>query len=97
MNDVVYITGHRNPDTDSICSAISYSEFKNKVGVNAVSIRLGEVSRETQFALDYFGVKAPKLVETVKTQIADLEIDNVTPICPEILLAIPETPFYIYQ
>lgn len=83
MNDVVYITGHRNPDTDSICSAISYSEFKNKVGVNAVPIRLGDVSRETQFALDYFGVKAPKLVETVKTQIADLEIDNVTPICPE--------------
>lgn len=83
MNDVVYITGHRNPDTDSICSAISYSEFKNKVGVNAVPIRLGDVSRETQFALDFFGVKAPKLVETVKTQIADLEIDNVTPICPE--------------
>lgn len=83
MNDVVYITGHKNPDTDSICSAISYSEFKNKIGVNAVPIRLGEISRETQFALDYFGVKVPKLVETVKTQIADLEIDNVTPICSE--------------
>lgn len=83
MNDVVYITGHRNPDTDSICSAISYAEFKNKIGVNAIPIRLGDVSRETQFALDYFGVKAPKLVETVKTQIADLDIDNVTPIGPD--------------
>ena len=83
MNDVVYITGHKNPDTDSICSALSYAEFKNKVGVNAIPIRLGAVSRETQFALDYFGIKAPKLVETVKTQIADLDIDTVTPICPE--------------
>ncbi|WP_411679153.1 putative manganese-dependent inorganic diphosphatase [Clostridium thailandense] len=83
MSDVVYITGHRNPDTDSICSAIAYSEFKNKMGLNAIPIRLGEVSRETQFALDYFGVKAPKLIETVKTQIADLDIDTVTPISPE--------------
>lgn len=83
MNDVVYITGHRNPDTDSICSAISYAEFKNKVGVNALPIRLGDVSKETQYALDYFGVKAPKLIETVKTQIADLQIDSVTPISQE--------------
>jgi len=83
MNDVIYITGHRNPDTDSICSAISYAEFKNKMGVNAIPIRLGEISRETQFVLDYFGVKAPKLVDTVKTQIADLDIDTVTPIAPE--------------
>lgn len=83
MSDVVYITGHRNPDTDSICSAISYAEFKNKMGLNAVPIRLGDVSRETQFALDYFGVKAPKLIESVKTQIADLDIDTVTPISPE--------------
>ncbi|WP_123053518.1 putative manganese-dependent inorganic diphosphatase [Clostridium sp. JN-1] len=83
MNDVVYITGHRNPDTDSICSAISYSELKNKMGMNAVPIRLGDVSRETQFVLDYFGVKAPKLVKTVKSQIADLDFDSVSPICPD--------------
>lgn len=83
MNDVIYITGHRNPDTDSICSAISYAEFKNKIGINAIPIRLGSISRETQFALDYFGVKPPILIETVKSQIADLNIDNVAPICPE--------------
>lgn len=83
MNDVVYITGHKNPDTDSICSAISYAELKNKMGVNAIPIRLGEVSKETQFVLDYFGIEAPKLIETVKTQIADLDIDSVTPIAPE--------------
>ncbi len=83
MNDVVYITGHRNPDTDSICSAISYAEFKNKVGVNAIPIRLGEVSRETEFVLNYFGVKPPKLVDTVKAQIGDLNFDSVAPICPD--------------
>ncbi|MBC2580666.1 putative manganese-dependent inorganic diphosphatase [Clostridium sp. DJ247] len=80
MNNVVYITGHKNPDTDSICSALSYAELKNKTGVNAVPIRLGKISKETQFVLDYFDVKPPMLVETVKTQIADLKIDGITPI-----------------
>ncbi len=83
MNDTVYITGHKNPDTDSICSAISYAEFKNKIGVNSIPIRLGNISRETQFVLDYFGVKPPKLIETVKAQVADLDFDSVAPICPE--------------
>ncbi|NMM61431.1 putative manganese-dependent inorganic diphosphatase [Clostridium sp. P21] len=83
MNDVVYITGHRNPDTDSICSAISYAEFKNKMGVNAIPIRLGNINRETEFVLNYFGVKEPKLVDTVKAQIGDLNFDSVAPICPD--------------
>ncbi|MBV4426919.1 putative manganese-dependent inorganic diphosphatase [Clostridium tyrobutyricum] len=83
MNDIVYITGHKNPDTDSICSSISYAELKNKMGVKAVPIRLGELSRETQFALDYFGVKPQKLIDTVKTQIADLDFDKIKPISPK--------------
>lgn len=87
MKNLVYITGHRNPDSDSICSAIAYSEFKNKTQkVNAVPIRLGKVSRETQFILDYFGVEAPQLVKTVKPQITDLEIDTVAPISSDISL-----------
>lgn len=83
MNDTVYITGHKNPDTDSICSSIAYAEFKNKTGINAIPIRLGEPNRETQFVLDYFGVKPQKLMETVKTQIADLNFDSVNPISPQ--------------
>lgn len=83
MNDVVYITGHKNPDTDSICSAIAYSEFKNKIGVTTIPIRLGELNKETQFVLDYFKVTPPKLMENVKPQISDLDIDNVNPISPE--------------
>lgn len=87
MKDVIYISGHRNPDTDSICSAISYAELKNRTGnILAIPIRLGELSRETEFILKYFDVKVPELVETVKSQIADLNIDKIAPISPEISL-----------
>lgn len=87
MTNTVYITGHRNPDSDSICAAIAYSEFKNKTQkINAIPIRLGELNRETQFILNYFGVESPKLIKTVKPQIADLEIDTVAPISSDISL-----------
>lgn len=84
MKDVIYVSGHKNPDTDSICSAIAYAEFKNKFnGLNAIPIRLGDVSRETQFALNYFGVEKPVYVESLKTQVKDLDIDEIAPIYPE--------------
>lgn len=87
MKEIIYITGHKNPDTDSICSAIAYAEFKNKTQrVTAVPIRLGKLSSETQFVLDYFGVEKPMLVNTVKAQVSDLNIDKVTPISEEISL-----------
>jgi manganese-dependent inorganic pyrophosphatase len=87
MKDLIYITGHKNPDTDSICAAIAYAEFKNKIGIpQAVPVRLGEVNRETQFILSYFGVEIPRLIETVKVQVSDLHIDNVAPVSPEISL-----------
>lgn len=87
MKNIIYITGHRNPDTDSICSAIAYAEFKNKTGkIPAIPIRLGEINRETQFILNYFNVDEPVLVTTVKTQISDLDIDIVAPISPDISL-----------
>lgn len=63
MEDIIYITGHKNPDTDSICSAIAYSELKNKLGSKTVPARLGNVSRETEFALNYFKADAPKLMK----------------------------------
>ncbi len=87
MKNTVYITGHRNPDSDSICAALAYAEFKNKTQkLKAVPIRLGELNRETQFVLNYFGVEPPQLIQTVKPQIADLEIDNVAPVSPDISL-----------
>lgn len=87
MNDFIYITGHKNPDTDSICAPIAYAEFKNKTGrIPAIPVRLGEVNRETKFVLDYFDVEQPKLIDTVKVQVEDLSIDNIAPISPEISL-----------
>ncbi|MEQ6389523.1 manganese-dependent inorganic pyrophosphatase [Bacillaceae bacterium S4-13-58] len=59
------VFGHKNPDTDTICSAISYSTLKKALGVEAEPVRLGEVNGETQYALDYFKVGAPRLVDTV--------------------------------
>ncbi|WP_027084708.1 manganese-dependent inorganic pyrophosphatase [Cohnella panacarvi] len=64
----VLIFGHKNPDTDTICSAIAYADLKTKLGANVEAVRLGNVSGETQFALDTFGFKAPRLVETVANE-----------------------------
>ncbi|MCG0275458.1 MAG: DHH family phosphoesterase [Thermosediminibacteraceae bacterium] len=75
---VVYVLGHRNPDTDSICSAIAYSDFKNLTenDNNYIPARLGPVNRETQFVLDYFGVPLPELIENVYTQVSDIHFDK---------------------
>ncbi|SES65086.1 manganese-dependent inorganic pyrophosphatase [Oceanobacillus limi] len=59
------IFGHKSPDTDTICSALVYANLKNKLGLDAEPARLGEVNKETQFALDYFGVDAPQFIEKV--------------------------------
>ena len=70
-----FIVGHRNPDTDSICSAISYAYLKNYIeGSGYEARRAGEPNEETKYVLNYFGVEAPKLIENVKTQIKDIEI-----------------------
>lgn len=84
MKDLIYIFGHKNPDTDSICSAIAYAEFKRKLGYNAVPKRLGEINRETEFVLNYFQVSVPEKLETVKTQVCDLNLDIVNPASPDI-------------
>ncbi|WP_066299073.1 manganese-dependent inorganic pyrophosphatase [Bacillus sp. FJAT-29937] len=68
----VFVFGHKNPDTDSICSAIAYAELKAKLGVEAEPIRLGQVNAETQFALDTFKVEAPRLVEAVAEEVSEV-------------------------
>lgn len=65
----VLVFGHKNPDTDTICSALAYAELKKKLGMDAEAIRLGEVNGETQYALDHFRVKAPRLVERVLDEV----------------------------
>ena len=61
----ILVFGHKNPDTDTICSAIAYAELKNKLGKDVKAVRLGEVNEETKYALNYFKVEKPELVENV--------------------------------
>lgn len=68
----VLIMGHRNPDTDSICSALAYADLKTRCGADVEAVRLGSVSSETQFALDTFGVSAPRLIESVADEAAQV-------------------------
>ena len=69
------VIGHKNPDTDSICSAICYANLKTSItGKEYVPCRAGRINEETQFVLNYFGVEAPELVSNVKTQVRDIEI-----------------------
>ena len=74
-NRKTIVIGHKNPDTDSICSAICYANLKSALtGEEYQPGRAGHVNEETQFVLHYFGVEAPELVENVKTQVRDIDI-----------------------
>ncbi|MGL4307613.1 MAG: CBS domain-containing protein, partial [Cetobacterium sp.] len=68
----ILVFGHKNPDTDSICSAIALAELKNLSGEKAIPCRLGDLSKETEFVLNHFGIDSPKLLKTVSAQISDL-------------------------
>ncbi len=69
------VIGHKNPDTDSICSAICYAGLKRKLtGMDFEPGRAGQVNEETQFVLSHFGVEAPRLIRHVKTEVRDIEI-----------------------
>lgn len=61
----IYVIGHKNPDTDSICSALSFTNLLKKLGKEAVAARAGEINKETAFALDYFKMEKPQLVTDV--------------------------------
>lgn len=68
----ILIFGHKNPDTDSICSALVYADVKTKLGLNVEAVRLGEVNGETQYALDFFEVEAPREVATVANETSNV-------------------------
>ena len=65
----VFVLGHKNPDTDSVCSAIAYAHLKKELGMDAEAIRLGEANNETLFALDHFKVPNPRLVERASDEV----------------------------
>ncbi|MCM3726934.1 manganese-dependent inorganic pyrophosphatase [Neobacillus cucumis] len=65
----VLIFGHKNPDTDTICSAIAYADLKKQLGYDVEPVRLGQINGETQFALTTFNAEVPRLVEAVASEV----------------------------
>ncbi len=75
--DTIYVTGHRNPDTDSIVSAMAYAALRNALGEGEYrAARIGHVSDETQMVLEHFGFTPPEWIKTVRTQVRDLAYDT---------------------
>ena len=91
----IFVIGHKNPDTDSICSAIAYAELKNRIrerdllipeSKKYVPIRCGHVNQETQYVLEYFNIPAPRYLTDVSPQVADIEIRRIPGISEDISL-----------
>ena len=82
----IMVIGHKNPDTDSICSAICYADLKNKItGTdNYVPKRAGHLNEETHFVLNRFGVEAPEYIKDVRPQVMNIEIRHTEGIDREI-------------
>ena len=76
MKDVVHIIGHKNPDTDSIVSAIAYAQLKQKLGINAIACRLGELNPETDFVLKKFQVPEPVYIQNARVKLYDVPFDE---------------------
>ena len=79
MEETILIFGHKNPDTDTICSSIVKEKLNKKMGQsNCKAVRLGNINKETEFILNYLGIEAPELIEKVeegqKVIMADLEM-----------------------
>ena len=75
-NQKVFVMGHKNPDTDSICSAIAYADIKNRTTQTKRYIprRAGQINEETQYVLNRFGVQPPAYLGNIGTQVKDMDI-----------------------
>ena len=75
INNKIYVVGHKNPDTDSICSAIAYADLRTKItGEEHNARRAGHLNEETQYVLEYFDVKAPALLTDLRVQVKDVAL-----------------------
>ncbi|MEZ3434502.1 MAG: putative manganese-dependent inorganic diphosphatase [Lachnospiraceae bacterium] len=81
----VYVVGHKNPDTDSICSAIAYAQLKHKITGNEYEARrAGQINEETAYVLKRFKIEAPSLLSNVKLQVKDIDIHKIEGVDPNI-------------
>lgn len=74
----IYTIGHRNPDTDSICSAIGYAHLKSELGENVVAARAGKINAETKFVLEHFNLPQPLLITDLYPRVKDITLDCKT-------------------
>ncbi len=85
MKKNIFVLGHKNPDTDSICSAISYAYLKNSISDGKyIPMRAGEISPETSFVLDYFKIKEPDYIGDISPQIKDADYSKGVVVSPDI-------------
>ena len=72
----IFVIGHKNPDTDSICSAIAYADIKNRTSqkVKYVAKRAGQINEETEYVLNRFGMQPPGYLSNIGTQVKDMDI-----------------------
>jgi len=82
LSKPIYTIGHRNPDTDSICSAIGYANLKQALGENVVPARAGKINAETKFVLEKFGMEAPKLLTDLYPRVRDVMLDSAIVVQP---------------
>ena len=83
MSEILVI-GHRNPDTDAICSAVGYAEFKRRTGMpEAVAARCGDTNDRIDFVLNTFGVPAPKFVADVSPKVRDVMQSRIMSVTPD--------------
>ena len=72
----IYVLGHKNPDSDSIISAIAYADYLRKQGKNAVAARIGSSNNETEFLLEEFGVEDPIRLYSARSTLSEIEMDK---------------------
>lgn len=76
MDNHIYVTGHRHPDSDAICSALSYTNLLNRTGRPAIACRQGPLNEETKFILKRFGLENPLLLTDARIQLKDMDLDQ---------------------
>ena len=80
LNETIYVSGHRHPDSDAICSAIAYANLLNETGKKALACRQGPLNEETKFILKRFGLDNPLLMTDARARLCDIELDIPTTI-----------------
>ena len=83
MENRVFVTGHKHPDSDSIAAAIGYAFYKRANGVKAVPCRLGKLSAETRYLIDRFGFEEPMLLEDARYKLSEIDLDEPVTVSPD--------------